>query len=229
MATLIISEGGATQHGGRDTCINNNNYFTPSFITSLSSACEIVELLFSNKTVLDWDQFKSAVAYHLRSADADVEVMRYLLGAENGTVRATDFAKLLKWFSPLVPEASLKSNSGSGSGSSVWRISSIAALVRQPWFHGFAPDVNKRLRFSAAGTFLVRFGCQAPHFILSMKDKNIESVMEWRVVYRSGSFMLADDERFNNLQSLVENYSSKMPTGASCFLEVPCDRSNVYR
>jgi len=226
MATLILSDGSATQHGG-DKCINNN-CFKPSFITSLSSVCEIVELLFSNKTALDWDQFKSAVAYHLRSTDEDIEVIRSLLGAENGTVYATDFAKLLKWFSPLVPEASLKSSSGSGSGSFVWRISSIAALVRQPWFHGFAPDVNKRLRLSAAGTFLIRFGCQAPHFILSMKDK-IETVMEWRVVYRSGSFVLSDNERFSNLQTLVETYSSKVPLGAGCFLEMACDRSNVFR
>jgi len=228
MATLVITEGGTSQHAG-DKCINKNNYFKPSFITSLSSVGEIVELLFSNKTVLEWDEFKNAVAYHLRSVDEDLEIIKSLLGAENGTVYATHFAKLLKWFSPLVPEAALKSSSGTGSGSFVWRISSIAALVRQPWFHGFAPDVNKRLRAATAGTYLIRFGCQAPHFILSMKDKNVETVVEWRVVYRSGSFMLVDDERFSNLQTLVENYSTKVPLGAGCYLEVPCDRSNVYR
>jgi len=202
--------------------------YQPYVITSLSDSSEVVGLIFSKKSSLEWEQFKSSVAYHLRARDEDSEELKGILGGEKGMVTASEFTKVLKWFSPLVPEADLRS-SGGVSSSFVWRISSIAALVRNPWFHGFAPDVHKRLRSSPAGTFLIRFGCQAPHFILSMKDASVDSVVEWRVLCMSGSVRLVETERFMNLQQLVENYTDKVPAGAGCSLEVPCHCTNTYR
>jgi len=204
-------------------------HYQPYAITALSDSNDIVLLLFSHlKVSLEWSQFKSSVAYHLRARDDDIEDLKGLLGGEGGLVSAIHFAKILKWFSPLVPEADLRSSGGTSSAF-VWRISSIAALIRKEWFHGFAPDVNKRLRNSNPGTFLIRFGCQAPHFILSMKDGNIDTVVEWRVLCMSGCVRLVEEERFMSLQSLVDNYSDKVPSGASCPLVEACDRANVYR
>jgi len=200
--------------------------YQPYTITSLSDNNEVVVVLFSHKPSLDWELFKSSVGYHLRAKEEDVDDLKGVLGGEKGSVSASDFAKLLKWFSPLVPEVDLRSSGGS---SFAWRISSIAALVRQPWFHGFAPDAHKRLRESPSGTFLIRFGTQAPHFILSMKDASVDSVVEWRVVCMSGIVRLVESERFMNLQQLVEAYREKVPTGVSCALETACDRANVYR
>jgi len=202
--------------------------YQPYTITSLSDINEVVVVLFSHKVSLDWAQFKSSVAYHLRAREEDIEDLKGIFGGEMGSVTACEFGKLLKWFSPLVPEADLRS-SGGGVSSFAWRISSIAALVRQPWFHGFAPDVHKRLRNSPSGTFLIRFGCQAPHFLLSMKDASVDSVVEWRVVCTSGSVRLVEAERFMNLQQLVEVYKEKVPAGASGTLDAACDRTNVYR
>jgi len=201
--------------------------YLPYTITSLSDNNEVVVVLFSHKPSLDWAQFKSSVGYHLRAKEEDIEDLKGILGGEKGLVAACDFAKLLKWFSPLVPEADLRSSGGFSSFA--WRISSIAALVRQPWFHGFAPDVHKRLKSSVSGTFLIRFGSQAPHFILSMKDASVDSVVEWRVVCMSGIVRLVESERFMNLQQLVETYRERVPAGASCVLETACDRTNVYR
>jgi len=204
--------------------------YPPYVITALSDNNEVVGLLFSKKTSLEWSQFKSSVAYHLRARDEDIEDLKGILGAEKGTVNASEFEKMLKWFSPLVPEADLRASGGFfGSSAISWRISSIAALVRQPWFHGFAPDVNKRLRSRPAGTFLIRFGCQAPHFILSLKDASVDAVVEWRVLCMSGSVRLVESERFMNLQQLVENYTNNVPAGASSQLQCACDRTNVYR
>jgi len=201
--------------------------YQPYTITSLSDNNEVVVVLFSHKTSLEWEQFKSSVGYHLRANGEDVEDLKGLLGGDKGSVTACDFAKLLKWFSPLVPEADLRSSGGFSSFA--WRISSIAALVRQPWFHGFAPDAHNRLRASPSGTFLIRFGTQAPHFILSMKDASVDSVVEWRVVCMSGIVRLVESERFMNLQQLVDTYREKVPAGASCVLETACDRTNVFR
>lgn len=202
--------------------------YQPYAITSLSDSNEIIVLLFSRKASIDWGQFKSSVAYHLRAKDGDIEDLKGLLGGEDGMVSASHFTKVLKWFSPLVPEVDLRSSAGSTS-SFVWRISSIAALTRNEWFHGFAPDVNKRLKNSPAGTFLVRFGCQAPHFILSMKDGNFDTVVEWRVLYMSGCVRLVESERFSSLQLLIDNYSDNVPSGASSTLVLACDRHNVFR
>lgn len=203
-------------------------FYQPYTITSLSDSNDILVLLFAHKASIEWSQFKSSVAYHLRAKDDDIEDLKGILGGEGGMVNASQFAKVLKWFSPLVPEVDLRS-SGSSTSSFVWRISSIAALTRKEWFHGFAPDVNKRLKNSPAGTFLIRFGCQAPHFILSMKDGNIDSVVEWRVLCMSGCVRLVEEERFMSLQLLVESYADKIPSGASSPLVVACDRTNVYR
>jgi len=203
-------------------------HYQPYAITSLSDSNEIVVLLFSHKTSIEWSEFKSSVEYHLRAKDEDIEDLKGLLGGEGGSVSAAHFTKVLKWFSPLVPEVGLRASGGTTSAF-VWRISSIAALTRKEWFHGFAPDVNKRLRHSPAGTFLIRFGCQAPHFILSMKDGNIDTVVEWRVLCMSGCVRLVEEERFMSLQCLVDNYSAQVPSGASSPLVDPCDRTNVYR
>lgn len=194
-------------------------------ITSLSDNNEVVVVLFSHKSSLEWAQFKSSIAYHLRAREEDIEDLKGLLGGDTGFVNACDFAKLLKWFSPLVPEVDLRS---SGGNSFAWRISSMAALVRQSWFHGFAPDVNKRLRCAPSGTFLIRFGTQAPHFILSMKDESVDSVVEWRVICMSGIVRLVESERFMTLQQLVETYKERVPVGASCILGTACDRTNVF-
>jgi len=201
--------------------------YQPYTITSLSDNNEVVVILFSHKPSLEWAQFKSSVGYHLRAREEDIEDLKGMLGGEKGYVNASDFAKVLKWFFPLVPEADLRSSGGFSSFA--WRISGIAALARQPWFHGFAPDVNKRLRNCPSGSFLIRFGSQAPHFILSMKDSSLDSVMEWRVVCMSGVVRLIETERFMNLQQLVDAYKDKVPAGAGCTLDTACDRANVYR
>jgi len=233
MATLCISS------EGNDTLMAHEKFSSLSAsvgvpqqqhyytITSLSDNNEVVVVLFAHKPSLEWAQFKSSIAYHLRAKEEDIEDLKGLLGGDKGTVDACDFAKLLKWFSPLVPEVDLRSSGGNSLFA--WRISSIAALVRQSWFHGFAPDFHKRLKNSPSGTFLIRFGSQAPHFLLSMKDESVDSVVEWRVVCTSGSVRLVDTERFMNLQLLVETYREKVPAGASCTLGTACDRINIYR
>jgi len=234
MATLCIpslearNDSGLISKSSLTASADIPQYYEPYVITSLSDSKEVILLLFSKKYSLEWGQFRSSVAYHLRATEEDIDALKGILGGEKGVVMASDFTKVLKWFSPLVPEADLRSSGGMTS-SFVWRISSIAALVRQPWFHGFAPDVHKRLKFSSAGTFLIRFGCQAPHFILSLKDASIDSVVEWRVLCMSGSVRLVETERFMNLQQLVENYTDKVLSGASCSLAVPCDRTNTFR
>jgi len=234
MATLCIpslearNDSGLTNKCSLTSSAEIPQYYEPYVITSLSDSKEVILLLFSKKPSLEWEQFRNSVVYHLRATGEDIDALKGILGGEKGVVTASDFTKVLKWFSPLVPEADLRSSGGMMS-SFVWRISSIAALVRQPWFHGFAPDVHKRLKFSSAGTFLIRFGSQAPHFILSMKDATIDSVVEWRVLCVSGSVRLIETERFMNLQQLVENYTNKVPAGASCSLEAPCDRVNILR
>jgi len=187
-------------------------------LTPLSDANDVLLLLFSQKHVMEWEQFKSTVAYHLRAKEDDIESLRSILGSEKGIVNSCDFAKLLRWFSPLVPEVD---NGTSNSSSSGWRISSIAKLASQPWFHGFALDSNQKLRCCPAGTFLIRFCCQAPHFILALKDRTTGSVVEWRVLSMGGQVRLAEGERFRDLHQLVENYTITVPMGASCLLESP--------
>jgi len=236
MATLCIPEGTEQQGFLLPDRISKSAlamsasipHYQPYAITSLSDSNEIVVLLFSHKITIEWSEFKSNVAYHFRASDEDIEDLKSLLGGEGGYVSASHFTKVLKWFSPLVPEANLRSSGGTTSAF-VWRISSIAALTRKEWFHGFAQDAHKRLRNSPAGTFLIRFGCQAPHFILSMKDGNNDSVVEWRVLCMSGGVRLVEEERFMTLQCLVDNYTVYVPPGISSPLVVACDRSNVYR
>jgi hypothetical protein len=196
-------------------------------ITSLSDVNEVVMTLFSQMPSLEWAEFKNQLAYHLRARDEDIEAVKGIIGGEKGSVTAYEFGKLLKWFFPLVPEVDLRSSGGSSAFA--WRISSMASLARQPWFHGFAPDAHKRLKNSPSGTFLVRFGSQAPHFILSMKDESVDSVVEWRLISTCGSVRIVESERFMNLQQLVDAYHTQVPTGASCTLDVPCDRNNVFR
>jgi len=243
MATLCISEGGAdavlSDGDGLSTYNTTQQQYSlaasavvtrcyqPSYvITPLSDSNAVVALIFSQKSSLEWAQLKSSIAYHLNALEDDIDELKVTLGGDKGAVSAAHFAKVLKWFSPLVPEAELRS-SGGFSSAFVWRISSIADLLRQQWFHGFAPDVNNRLRNSPTGTFLLRFGCQAPHFILSLKDQANDSVVEWRVLSMSGSVRLVDSERFMNLHQLVENYSHTVPAGASCVLDFPCNRANT--
>jgi len=187
-------------------------------LTPLSDTSEVLLVLFSQKVSVEWEQFKSTVAYHLRAREEDIELLSSILGSDKGYVNSSDFAKLLRWFSPLIPEID---NGASNSSSSGWRISSIAKLVCQPWFHGFALDSNQKLRCSPAGTFLIRFGCQAPHFILALKDRSTGSVVEWRVLTMGGQVRLAEGERFRDLHQLVENYTITVPIGASCLLENP--------
>jgi len=188
-------------------------------LTSLTDSSDIMVLLFAQKLSIEWEQFKSTVAYHLRAKEDDVEMLSALLGSEKGYVNACDFGKLLRWFSPLVPE--VDNNSPKLASSGWWRISSIAKLVCQPWFHGFALYSNQKLRCCPSGTFLIRFGSQAPHFILALKDKSTESVVEWRVLSMGGQVRLMEGERFYDLHQLVQNYSVTVPVGASCLLESP--------
>jgi len=185
-------------------------------LTSLTDVNDILSLLFSQKLALEWEQFKSTVAYHLRAKEEDIEMLKSVLGAETGVVTACHFAKLLQWFWPLVPEVD-----NNGVSTSAWRVSSIAKLACQPWFHGFALDSNQKLRSCPSGTFLIKFGCQAPHFVLALKDRSTGSVVEWRVLSLGGKVKLTEGERFRDLHQLVENYTITVPIGASCLLESP--------
>jgi len=185
-------------------------------ITSLTDNGSLISLLFGQKQTIEWEQFKSGTSFHLKAKDDDVENLKSVLAAEHGYLEKSHFSKFLRWFSPLVPE------SDSGNSKSVWRISNVAKLIQQPWFHGFTLDTSKRLKHSSEGTFLVRFGCQAPHFVLALKDKSTESVMEWRVLSTSGCVGLQNGERFHDLQTLVDNYTATVPCGASCPLVHAC-------
>jgi len=213
-------------------CIGNSNgsvVYVPSprnytdqefspVITSLTDNTSIISLLFGQKQSIDWEQFKLVASFHLKSKDEDVEILKSVLAVELGVLDKAQFSKFLRWFSPLVPESDSVS---SRSPTSVWKISTIAKLVRQPWFHGFE-CTSRRLKGTAEGTFLVRFGCQAPHFVLALQDKSTESVMEWRVLATCGSVRLPDGERFQDLHKLVDNYTSTLPCGASCPLAHAC-------
>lgn len=187
-------------------------------ITALTDNNAIISLLFGQKQSIEWDQFKLVASYHLKAKDEDVDHLKSVLAVELGMLDKSQFSKFLRWFSPLVPESD---NLASRSPTSVWKISTIANLVRQPWFHGF-DCTSRRLKNCNEGTFLVRFGCQAPHFVLALKDKSTESVMEWRVLATSGSVRLQDGERFQDLHKLVDNYSATVPCGASCPLAHAC-------
>lgn len=189
-------------------------------ITTLSDNNVILMLLFSQKQAVEWDQFKAAAGYHLRAKDDDLEALKSILDAESGIVNSNHFAKFLKWFTPLVPEA----DTNIRRQSSAWKISNIASLIRQPWFHGFAADAYQRLNPCVPGTFLVRFSSQAPHFILALKEQYCGQVVELRVLSMSGTVRLNDSERFADLQQLVDNYSKEVPVGASCILQSPCSR-----
>jgi hypothetical protein len=194
-------------------------------ITPLSDNNVILTLLFSHKQNIEWNDFKISAAYHLRANDDDLETLKVVLGAEKGSVSASNFLKFLRWFTPLVPESETL-NGTARSSSSVWRISSIAKLIQQPWFHGFALDSQQRLRPCAPGTFLIRFSSQAPHFALAMKDQSSDSVVEWRVLAMGGSVRLCESERFTDLYQLVDNYTKVIPSGASCPLQGACPRSS---
>ena len=185
--------------------------YSPVIITEFTSSGDIIAMLFSNKTAIDWDQFKLSASYHLKAKDEDLDQLKSVLGSEQGSLDKAHFSKFLRWFSPLVPESSVNRTS-----SSVWKISKIANLVSQPWFHGFTMDANRRLQASAEGSFVIRFGCQAPHFVLALKDRSTQSVMEWRVLSGGGGVKLQDGERFQDLHKLVLNYSQAVPSGASC-------------
>lgn len=204
-------------HALNSSRAESSTFFDTPAITALSDNNVVMMLLFSHKPTLEWEQFKSAAAYHLRAQEDDLEVLKPILGANEGSVNAIHFSKFLRWFTPLVPEIE--------NGTKAWRISSIAKLIRQPWFHGFALDSNHRLKPCPAGTFLIRFSSQAPHFVLALKDQSTAQVVEWRVVSMSGTVRLVESERFTDLQQLVDNYGKVVPTGASCPLQTPCPRS----
>jgi len=187
-------------------------------ITSLTDNSSIISLLFGQKQSIEWDQFKLVASFHLKANDEDVENLKSVLAVELGMLEKAQFSKFLRWFSPLVPESDSVT---SRSPTAVWKISTVAKLVRQPWFHGFE-CTSRRLKGCTEGTFLVRFGCQAPHFVLALKDKSTESVMEWRVLATSGSVRLQDGERFQDLHKLVDTYTSTVPCGASCLLAHAC-------
>eukprot|EP00026_Physarum_polycephalum_P014429 Phypoly_transcript_14943.p1 GENE.Phypoly_transcript_14943~~Phypoly_transcript_14943.p1 ORF type:complete len:250 (+),score=10.78 Phypoly_transcript_14943:108-752(+) len=195
------------------------NSYEGQLITALTDNSAIIALLFGNQPSIEWEQFKADAVYHLRAKESDLDNLQGVLGCELGVLDKAHFSKFLRWFSPLVPESDSVS---SRAPSSVWKISAIATLVRQPWFHGFSLDTSRRLKKSTEGTFLVRFGCQAPHFVLALKDKSTESVMEWRVLATSGSVRLQDGERFQDLHKLVHNYTTAVPYGASCPLVHSC-------
>jgi len=188
-------------------------------ITSLTDNSAVISLLFGQKQSIEWDQFKLVAAFHLHAKDEDLESLKSVLAVELGALEKAHFSKFLRWFSPLVPESD---SVNTRSPTSVWKISTVAQLIRQPWFHGFTLNTSRQLKSSAEGTFLVRFGCQAPHFVLALKDKSTESVMEWRVLSTSGSVRLQDGENFQNLHKLVDKYTATVPCGASCPLAHAC-------
>jgi len=197
---------------------NYTEYYLP-VITSLTDNSSIISLLFGQKQSIDWEQFKNGASFHLKAKDEDMESLKSVLAVDLGTLEKAHFSKFLRWFSPLVPESD---NTNTRSPSSVWKFSTVAKLMRQPWFHGFTMETSKRLKNSVEGTFLIRFGCQAPHFVLALKDKSTASVMEWRVLATSGCVRLQDGERFQDLETLVDNYTSTVPCGASCTLAHAC-------
>jgi len=208
MATVCI---GTTN--SPSTFPRKNSYEGTQLITALTDNSAIIALLFGTKPSIEWEQFKADAVIHLLAKDEDVDTLQGVLGCDNGQLDKAHFSKFLRWFTPLVPETdAVKTRAPS----SVWKISTIATLVRQPWFHGFSMDTSRRLKKSSEGTFIVRFGCQAPHFVLALKDKCTESVMEWRVLSTSGGVRLQDGERFADLQQLVHNYTLSVPAGASC-------------
>jgi len=215
MATICI--GNSKDNNGSIVYVPPMNYtrWDYSSITSLTDNGSIISLLFGPKQTIEWEQFKSGACLHLKAKDEDLEVLKFVLSADSGYLDNCNFSKFLRWFSPLVPDDNANSKFA-------WKISTIAKLIRQPWFHGFTMDTSKRLKHSSEGTFLVRFGCQAPHFVLALKDGSTESVMEWRVLSTSGCVGLQNGERFQDLQTLVDNYTSAIPCGASCTLARAC-------
>jgi hypothetical protein len=200
-----------------------NGNLNGTIITSLSDNSVIIGLLFSQKQSIEWEEFKTAAIYHFRARDEDLDQLKNVLGAQHGNVTADQFAKLLRWFTPLVPEQE-NNNTMAVRSSFVWRISSVARLISQPWFHGFAVNTPQRLKPCEHGTFLVRFGTQAPHFSLALKDRSTDTVVEWRVLASSGTVRLIENERFTDLFYLVDNYSRVVPLGASCLLHQPCPK-----
>jgi len=176
----------------------------------------IVALLFGQQQSIGWEEFKSLTTFHLKAKEEDVENLKSILVSQLGSLERAHFAKFLRWFTPLVPESD-----NTYSRSPVWKISSIAKLIQQPWFHGFTLN-SKKLKQSAEGTFCIRFSCQAPHFILALKEKSTDTVMEWRVLASCSGVHLQDGDRFADLHQLIDNYMVHAPCGASCALAHAC-------
>jgi len=197
-------------------------------ITPLSDNNMILALLFSQQQSLEWDDFKGAAALHFRARDDDLEKLKHVLAGSKTMVTSSLFAKLLRWFTPLVPEVDSGNATIPHSPSFVWRISYIARLASQLWFHGFALDSHHTLSQCAPGTFLIRFGSQAPHFALALKDQSTNTVVEWRVLSTRAGVRL-DNEGFRDLFHLVESYTNQIPPGASCTLTKACPRSSMSR
>lgn len=139
---------------------------------------------------------------------------------EASTITRGEMAVFMRRFMPLVPEDEFVRNDDT---SVTYKLSSILALVSQPWFAGFEDALDQEARWAnePPGTFAVRFSASYVGFY-AIAVKGTKRCDHWRLMVTPRGFEVEEFISFETVGEVVTYYAlHPLPDSAGLRLLTP--------
>lgn len=188
---------------------------------------------------ITWTNITMCSRTILRATNMDLERIKYLFEAN----AHNNFISFVEHFTPLVPEVATQDSNiyeteqvyetgdtepslqeaatkeGPQELADGFRISEIAEVVSQPYFHGFlsAPEAKVVLDPTEKGTFIIRFSRDKKFYSLDVKDET--QVRHWRIEKLSKFVLALPGHTFKNIPEIIKHYQQtplQLQNGSSC-------------
>eukprot|EP01098_Paradermamoeba_levis_P013787 TRINITY_DN6372_c0_g1_i1.p1 TRINITY_DN6372_c0_g1~~TRINITY_DN6372_c0_g1_i1.p1 ORF type:complete len:241 (-),score=52.89 TRINITY_DN6372_c0_g1_i1:336-1058(-) len=188
---------------------------------------------------INWPSIMSSAQKILCATTPDMERIKFLFE----TNIHNNFISFIEHFAPLLPEISTEIDTNiyesgrvyeshdetqelqddatklGGESEDGYRISEIAEIVSQPYFHGFisATDAKVLLDPASKGSFIIRFSSNKKFYCLDVKDDN--QVRHWRIERLGKHKLSLPGKVFNNFVEIIVFYQSEplqLQNGSPC-------------
>eukprot|EP01098_Paradermamoeba_levis_P016791 TRINITY_DN9297_c0_g1_i1.p1 TRINITY_DN9297_c0_g1~~TRINITY_DN9297_c0_g1_i1.p1 ORF type:complete len:579 (-),score=136.63 TRINITY_DN9297_c0_g1_i1:52-1788(-) len=176
----------------------------------------LIKFLFETNTHNNFISFVEYFAPLLPEKADEFESKIYESGQDDSTPTIS---------SPGVQSLATNDNKDTEEG---YRFSEIAAIVSQPFFHGFvsATDAKQMLDAAPKGTFIVRFSSNKKFYCLDVKDDN--QVRHWRIERIGKAKLQLPGHTFPSLADIIKFYEKQplvLQNGSlACCLGAPLQR-----
>jgi hypothetical protein len=165
----------------------------------------LLDKIFKSNASAKFISVAIGLCLHLHS---DEEVVTRLLGhlgyTETSVIGRNELSIFLRRFQPLVPEDEFVAPDAGV----VYKLSSVVALISQPWFAGFEDPMAQEERWAneTTGTFAVRFSASYVGFY-AIAVKSSKRCDHWRLMVTPRGFEVEEYISFATVGEVVTYYA----------------------